>query len=136
MRKAILISGCALVLAACTKYPGEGGRASIEGNVKVERRLVPTNPNTVQDTIPGADVEVYLIYGDHVSPDDRIWTDFDGNFRFRNLRKGEYTLYIYSKDTTGLDGANPDRMPVLRDISIDERKQEIDLGEIFIYDNL
>ena len=134
MRTGLLLAAFVVVMAACTKYPGEGGRASIEGTVSIERRLVPTNPNTIQDTVTGADVEVFLVYGDNTSPDDRVWTDYTGAFAFNNLRKGNYTLYIYSDDTSGVDGVNPNRMPILRDIEITERKQVIDVSEVFIYE--
>ena len=53
-----------------------------------------------------ADEEVYIIYGDEDNYyDDSYETSFDGSFRFENLRKGTYTVFIYSdceSDTTGL----------------------------------
>lgn len=135
MRNLLILTAVLLSLAACRKFPGEGGQASIEGSVRIENRLVLTNPSTVFDTVPGADEEVFLVYGDHISPDDRLWTDYEGNFRFRNLRKGSYTLYVYSKDTTGNPGENNLRMPIIREIEVTERKEEIDLGDLFIYDD-
>lgn len=135
MRKLLIPVVLLLSLVACRKFPGEGGQASIEGSVHIENRLVLTNPATIFDTVPGADEEVFLVYGDHFSPDDRLWTDYEGKFRFRNLRKGTYTLYVYSKDTTGDPGQHNLRMPIIREIEITDRKEELDLGEIFIYDD-
>lgn len=133
MRKLLLFGVVLTTLVACSKYPGEGGRASISGTVMVEDRLVLTNPATVLDTYLGSDEDVFLIYGDGLTPDDRILAGPDGRFSFPNLRKGNYTLFVYSKDTTGLDGVNPNRMPISFDIEITERKEEIDLGDITIY---
>jgi hypothetical protein len=48
-----------------------------------------------------------IVYGNNVSPNDRIWTNFDGEFEFEGLRTGDYTVYVYSRDTTGLPGVDP-----------------------------
>lgn len=132
MRKCLMMLAATGVLLSCNKYPGEGGNASIEGTVVEELRLTPTNPATTIDVYPGADKEVFIVYGDHVSPDDRIWTSYDGRFRFRNLRKGKYTIYVYSTDTIGIDGTDPDRMPMVREVEVSKRNATIDLGEIRI----
>lgn len=135
MRKLLLFGVLLTALVACSKYPGEGGRASISGSVTIEHRLVLTNPATVLDTYPGADEDVFLIYGDGSTPDDKLTTGPDGTFSFPNLRKGEYTLYVYSEDTTGVDGVNPNRMPISFDIEITERKEDVEVGEVLIYTN-
>jgi hypothetical protein len=121
-------------LGACTKEPGEGGTASIRGTIVRQFRLVPTNPATVQNTVPGADADVYIIYGDNVSPDDRVWTNGNGEFEFRFLRKGDYTIYAYSVDTIGNTGVDPNRMVVQRKVTIDDRNGTVDLGEMLVVD--
>ena len=126
-----------LVFAAvgCTKVPGEGGNSSIKGKVSIEYRLVLTNPATSQATVPGADEDVFIVYGDHTSPDDRVNTNYNGEFEFRDLRPGDYTIYVYSRDTTGDPLAHPTRMPITLATEITDRKQVIDAGELTIYDN-
>lgn len=46
-----------------------------------------------------ADEDVYIIYGDEDEIyDDNIKTNFDGTFKFTNLRKGTYKVFAYSED--------------------------------------
>ena len=101
-----------------------------------------------------ADEEVYIIYGDEDNYyDDSYETSFDGSFRFENLRKGTYTVFIYSdceSDTTGLaviNQSNPvyaqqlastiwksdcfgGEVALKMDIEITENNQQYNLGDI------
>ena len=122
------------LLSSCKKEAGEGGLASIKGKVQTDLRLVPSNPVTFQYSRPGVDEEVYIIYGDNTGPDDRVWTNYKGEFEFRNLRPGDYKIYVYSRDTTGSAQVNMQRMPVVREVKIEDRKGEVDAGTITIYD--
>ena len=97
-------------------------------------RLVLTNPSTFQTSFPAADQDVFIVYGDNVSPDDRVYTNFDGEFEFQFLREGTYTIYTYSKDTTGTNGVDPDRMAVVKEVEITDRKSTKDIGTFEIYD--
>jgi hypothetical protein len=123
-----------LLLAGCTKEPGDGGNSSVKGVLEKEIRIVLSNPATYQFTVPAADEDVYIVYGDHLSPDDRIATNYNGEFEFLNLRKGKYTIYVYSKDTTGLSGVDPDRMVIKHEVEITEKNQEITVPLLTIYD--
>ena len=134
MRYLVLIAAVVLAMG-CKKPPGEGGSSHIRGKVMKEVRLVLSNPSTKLYTLPAADEDVYIIYGDHVSSDHRLKTNFDGEFEFRNLREGKYRIYVYSKDTTGLAGVDPNRMPVVVDVEITDKNQTIELEDLWIYDN-
>jgi len=101
-----LLTACGVLLtaltASCTQTPGDGGRASITGHVEEEARLVLTNGNSAQgEPYPARDHNVFLIYGDNVGPDDQVETNHEGNFVFPWLRPGDYTVYVYSEDTSG-----------------------------------
>lgn len=124
-----------MLSAGCKKLPGDGGNSSIVGNVLVETRLVISNPNTAQDTLNAADEDVFIIYGDHISPDDKVVTNYDGEFEFRNLRPGDYTIYVYSKDTSGTGELLSNKMPIISKITISEKKEVKTIENIFIYDN-
>lgn len=124
-----------LFVISCTKRAGEGGNSIIEGNIKIETRLVLSNPNTIQDTLPAADEDVFIVYGNHVSPDDKVVTNYDGEFEFRNLRPGEYTIYVYSKDTTGLGNILNNKMPIIKKINVVGKKDTKKIENLFIYDN-
>lgn len=129
----VLFFMCAFALG-CTKQPGEGGRAFVTGKVETEVRVVLTNPGTVVSTYLAADEQVFILYGDHVSPDDDVRTNFDGEFEFRYLRPGKYTVYVYSDDTTGATGVDPSRMAIVKEFEITEKKEEIDLGTLRRYE--
>jgi len=129
----LYLSLAALVLVGCKKEAGEGGQAEIKGKISKEVRLVITNPSTLQTTYMAPDQEVFIVYGENTSPDDRVHTNFDGEFEFQFLREGNYTIYTYSKDTTGNVGVDPDRMAIIQKLEITDRKQTVDAGIMTIY---
>ena len=98
-------------------------------------RLILSNPNTIQDTLPAADKDVFIVYGNHMSPDDKVVTNYDGDFEFRNLRSGDYTIYVYSKDTSATGDILENKMPIIREIIIEGRKKTEKIENLFIYDN-
>lgn len=123
------------MLAACKKEAGEGGNSSISGKVEKDIRVVLTNPATTQSTVIAADQDVYIVYGDHTSPDDRIQTNYEGEFEFRNLRPGNYTIYTFSKDTNAVAVPwDEDHMPIRVELEISDKKQELDAGTLTVYD--
>ena len=124
-----------LLLSSCRKEASEGGNSSIFGKVNKDIRVVLTNPATTQSTVLAADQDVYIVYGDHTSPDDRIQTNYEGEFEFRNLRPGKYTLYTFSKDTNAVSVPwDEDHMPIRLEMEISDKKQELDAGTLTIYD--
>lgn len=122
---------------ACKKPPGPGGNSSIKG--KVTMYFYDASTNTFSKKYPAADVDVYIIYGNDVSYGDRIRTDYEGDFEFKFLRKGNYTIYVYSTDTLAFKGppANPKapKIAITKNITISKNKQTVDVGEIIIADN-
>ena len=45
--------------------------------------------------------DVYIIYSDDENDfyDDNVETNWNGQYRFDNLRKGDYTLFVYADST-------------------------------------
>lgn len=82
----------------------------------------------VKDTSFAQEQEVYLRYGAHEFYDERIRTDYNGYFEFRNLIPGDYEVFVYSED---LSGGTQDRIENVN-VTITEDLQEIDLGVITI----
>ena len=125
-----------MVLGACRKEAGEGGDASISGRVMLEKRLVLSNPEIVLYTAPAEDYDVYIVYGDGPGPDDRIRTNYDGEYHFPYLREGDYEVYVYSKDTSdaAINGQAPENMAVRIDANINSRKQELVLPDLKVYE--
>lgn len=136
MKKALFFLTLALAFSACKKDPGTGGAGTISGTISKEIRVVLTNPATSLYTVPAADVDVYIVYGEHVSPDDKVVTDYNGEFEFRNLRKGKYTIYVYSRDTTGQNPPtiDPTKMVVLQEVELTDNEDHAVVSDLTIYD--
>lgn len=130
----IALWGVAMLVASCKKEAGDGGNSNIKGHVEIVYRNLLYNP-TPADTFRAPDVDVYIQYGDHISPDDRVSTNYIGDYEFMYLRPGDYTLYVYSKDTAqGLSILDPTKMVVLQKVTIEEKKQTIEAPLMRIYD--
>ena len=52
------------------------------------------------DTMPMFDERVYIVYGDEESYGEYVRTDEDGFYQFKDLTKGNYSVYTYSADTS------------------------------------
>lgn len=132
-RASIWIAVMTLICTSCTKDPGIGGKATIRGKV----RVVDYNDNTclpTGDEYYGAEERVYIIYGDNGFYDDDVRTDPNGLFEFRWLRKGDYTIFVYS-DCPG--GGCPDQCPsgtkpISVSTTIGKNKEEVELGDIVV----
>ena len=111
---------------ACSKVEGEGGAATIKGKIIVED--YNNAGTTLQDTYPGADRDVYIVYGnENTFYDNDIKTSYDGSFEFRYLQKGNYQIFVYEE----IQGAENDTV-IVHSVSITEKKQVVDLGEIVV----
>lgn len=120
-------------LASCTRTPGEGGRASITGKVELIRMVQLNNPSSIIDTIAASDEDVYIIYGDNTSPDDRVQTNPDGEFAFNWLRSGDYTIYVYSEDTANTNTPLP-QVAFSTTATIEDRDEVVTLDPLRIFD--
>jgi hypothetical protein len=136
MKKTLFFLILAIAFMSCEKDPGTGGAGTISGTISKEFRVVLTNPATAIYTVPAADVEVYIVYGNHVSPDDKIMSDYEGKFEFRNLRKGKYTVYAYSRDTSEVSppAVDPMKMVVLQEVELIDDEDQAVVSELTIYD--
>jgi hypothetical protein len=124
-----------VVFASCKKEAGDGGNSSIKGKVSREIRVVLNNPSTAIGTFPAADEDVYIIYGDHVSPDDRVQTNYNGEYEFLYLRPGKYTVYAFSADTNSVAVPwDEDHMTVLQELEITDGDQTIVAADMTLYD--
>ncbi|MEC8663687.1 MAG: hypothetical protein VXY03_07400 [Bacteroidota bacterium] len=131
-----LTTSLLVLMASCVQPPGEGGRASIVGHVQEEARTVLNNPNSAapQGAYPATDRNVFLIYGDNVGPDDQVETNHEGDFVFPWLRPGDYTVYIYSEDTSTT--VPPRDMVVLQHVTISSAKETLVLDTLRIFKEL
>ena len=129
-----LVALAAGMWGGCVQVPGEGGRASITGRVEIEPRSVLTNPATAGAPYAATDENVFLIYGDNVGPDDQVETNHEGNFVFPWLRPGDYTVYVYSEDTSGTNP--PQDLVVLQKVTIESATETLVLDTLRVYKEL
>ena len=127
-----VLFACFLIgLSGCTRTAGEGGSTTISGNVELEQRIVITNPLSAT-VVPAIDQDVYITYGDRVGPDDRVRTNYDGDFAFYGLRPGDYTIYVYSEDTMPTSNNEPD-VAIIRQITIEKGDETLEMDTLRIY---
>ncbi len=126
-----LIVGLALFvgLASCEKSPGEGGNATIIGSVW-EKNYNSTFTELIGE-YSAVDQDVYIVYGENVGFDDKVETDYLGNYRFNYLRPGIYTIYVYSEDSsmTTVSG----EIAIIKQVEITESNQILTVPQIVIY---
>ena len=80
---------------------------------------------------PGADKDVFIIYGDDISYGDKVRSGPDGKFEFPYLRSGNYKIYLQSRDTTRTSVSTT--MTVDTTVSISGKKKTIDVGTLLIF---
>lgn len=67
---------------------------------------------TLAVSTPLVDEYVYLVYGTNTTYGESIKTGGDGEYRFDNLKKGNYTVYVVSKDTTIENGTSKESVAI------------------------
>lgn len=124
----MLTLGVIAGLSACEQEEGFGGTSSVSG--KVYALDYNTELTELTGQFYAADEDVFIVFGDDIVYADKTSTFYDGTYRFENLRKGNYTVYAYSKDTTG----NPDidKFAVLQSFEITSNRQDVILPDITI----
>lgn len=113
-------------LASCTKNAGYGGNATLEG-VVMARKINPVS-GAIIASYPMPDERVYIIFGSDNFYGDEIRTFYDGSYRFKNLRKGSYTVYGYSFCNTCASGTEP----VFATIEISNNHGEFTADTLFL----
>lgn len=125
-----LLIAIALLISSCKKTAGEGGKASIYGKVWVQNWNASFT--VLNGEYAGADVDVYIIYGDETNYGDKQTTNYKGEFEFKYLREGKYKVYVYSQDNT-FTSQSGDTV-VVKEIEIKDKKEKANSGTITIFD--
>jgi hypothetical protein len=133
-----LLISTLVILSACKKYEGVGGRSQIVGKVTVNEKLYIDGILSQTVSYPGSTEDVYIVYGTQDSIfDDKTECNYDGKFSFINLFPGTYTVFTYHEVfNTGNNVTNNDddyytRVPVKFTINVG-KNEVIDLGEIIV----
>ncbi len=116
---------------SCKKEEGKGGNSSIIGNVIVKEFSDATFLD-VYNEHAGLGEKVYIIYGDETGVGDNTTTTPDGSFEFKYLRKGNYKVFVYSKDSAH---ATPFFVPdtvFVKNAEIKDKKETVKIGTFYI----
>jgi len=120
--------------SSCEKEAGEGGTSSIVGSVyKISTYFNVLTQQT--DTIfyqLDSEKDVYIIYSDNEDEfyDDKVETNWNGQYRFDFLRKGDYTIFTYA-DSTDILNTSYD-YPVFRHVKIEANNSTYTLPDFVI----
>jgi len=118
-----------LMVLSCSKEPGDGGNSTIYG--KIIAHDYNAEFTNLKGIYPAADEDVFLTYGDDHSYSQRIRSNYDGIYEFKYLRPGDYSIYVYSKDST-LSLAS-EMYAVIKNVTIDDNRQTVEVEEIKIF---
>ncbi len=128
----LVITSFLLFISSCTKHEGEGGTSSIYGKINVH--LCSDNFDITYAEFPGEEIDVYIIYGDNEFYSDKTSTQYDGSYKFKYLRKGDYRIFVYSDDTLGQSASG--HTAIIKSVEINKNGKEIQLETIDIYDQV
>ncbi len=129
MLRLIIIAFFAMAfLTSCSKEEGEGGTSVITGKVYIQ--LYDETGSFIIGEYYAPEEDVYIIYGNDEIYSDRFRTNYDGAYWFKYLRKGNYTLFAYSDDLTGLDPSEV--VVVKKNVKITENDQLVEVDDIII----
>jgi hypothetical protein len=125
---ALMLAGTIILFTSCSKEPGDGGNSAITGKVLVHHYNYDFT--VLLDEYWAADQDVYIIYGDGATDNDRVRAGPEGDFKFSYLRKGNYQIYVYSDDSTMTTASGT--IALYRNVEITKNKQTMDAGTIVI----
>jgi hypothetical protein len=127
---------CMLLFVSCSKDEGEGGTSTIKG--KLFEKKYDRSYRTLLSESPSPDEKVYIIYGgDHETYDDDYNTSFNGEYEFKYLQKGSYTIFSYTTDTTGVAAtgyvdANKPKIPVFATVDVNDNGSTVTVPDLTI----
>jgi len=121
-------------VSSCEKSPGEGGTSTIQGSVyklSTYYNVLTQQTDTVYYQLDSKK-DVYIIYSDNENEfyNDNIETNWNGQYRFDYLRKGDYTLFVY-KDSTDALNISYD-YPIFKHVKIDANNSTFTLPDFVI----
>jgi hypothetical protein len=115
-----------LATVSCEKDPGKGGLATVQGKVYVR----DVNAlGVVHDSGYGGGIRVMIAYGDNSWVDNDVRTSFTGDYAFKGLQKGLYTLSVYSRCDTCL----LNQTPFTQSVEVTETRQVATVPDFEIF---
>lgn len=117
-----------LLALGCKKKPGEGGKAEIKGRIIADYYCDDTGE--LLETAPIAGQRIYISYGESSNFDDDTRTSSTGEYAFKFMYPGEYTITVLSE--CGACPAGTESK--IRNVSVGKRDRDVDVGTIKISD--
>lgn len=127
MKQFLILAVFTLLFSACSKEPGQGGNAIIKG--KVYGYDINTSEVVTDSAFVGGH-RVYISYGGNTTADDDVRTSYTGEYEFRGLRKGKYTIFTYSQCN---DCPFNQEVKIVQ-AEVSENKQEVEAPLLVIFD--
>ncbi len=122
-KRIIFLLLIAVSFMSCEKEAGEGGTSEIRGKIYVNKYNADMTYLLKEYYAPEEDV--YIIYGDDDIYSERTRTNYDGSFIFRNLQKGKYKIFAYSKNLVIPAGTEP----IIVEVEIEDDFQTVELSK-------
>ena len=97
-----------VVFQSCQKSEGRGGTGSISGIV-MEQYYNDDYSDLLYDG-PAVDEEIFVLYGDDGEVGSSTETAMNGEFRFKYLYPGSYTVYFQTEDSTSAIGEDTEKV--------------------------
>jgi hypothetical protein len=129
--KLVLLICSIVLITACKKPAGPGGKASIKGKVYVKDFNTAAYGPPIAEYY-GAGETVYICYGNSTAVANTVHTSTDGSYEFLYLRKGHYKIFTLSRDTSiHVAGANK-TIPVEVGIDLTSNTQVFNVPDVTI----
>ena len=120
-----------LISSSCRKGPGLGGKAMVSGKLKVQHYDGTWTSLISEYYAPGEDV--YIVYGNNQTFNDKVETHYDGTYEFNYLLPGHYEVYAYSKDSSSNSVSN--KTAIIKEFIVLDVDRELILDDLIILDN-
>lgn len=109
---------------SCQKSEGLGGSGSISGSIT--EQFFNDDFSLMIHEKPAVDEEVFIVFGNSKELGTRVRTNHQGQFRFKYLYPGQYSVFFMSEDSASV---LPMEAEKLYELELD-RGQDLDLGEL------
>ncbi len=120
-----------LITVSCKKEAGEGGTSTLKGRIIV-RDYNGSFPAPFYNDYGAQAEDVYIIYGDGTTSDNRTRTSYDGTYEFNYLRKGTYKIFVYSDDSNFVSPTPGGKVVVDETVEITKNKSEVTVPDMMI----
>ncbi|HLP11597.1 MAG TPA: hypothetical protein VK177_06650 [Flavobacteriales bacterium] len=129
LKAAIILTAIVFAFSGCDKTEGKGGAATIEGKVLIQDYTITGSPNGTPQ--PALNEKVYIVYGNGTTYSDDFNTSFDGSYKFTNLKKGTYKIFVYS-DIVPEPADPPKEEAIIETVTISDKKGTVSVPTITV----